>query len=215
MKKLLILGFLTVFAAGNAQAGLINIVTGADMSGLLVTVTFGNGDTQSDVWEATGTESGGVGNGVWSLTQEGDTIGPVYPSSFSGTWTLTTIRSIESILIEGLNAGLVFDTAFGDASGTGPGHAFTYDTALSSVTATYSDNYEDELYYSMLLTGTNPNYLGRGSSMLLGSGSFDFMIDVDLITPEEATAEVAAPATITILALSVLGLIANSRRKTR
>ncbi|MEP2653784.1 MAG: hypothetical protein ABJH06_17535 [Paraglaciecola sp.] len=215
MKKLLILGFLTIFSTSKAQAGLISMVTGADMAGLLVTVTFGNGDTQSDVWESTGPESGGVGNRVWSLTQEGDTIGPIASSTFSGAWTLTTIRSIESILIEGINIGLVFDTVFGDGSGTSSGHAFTYDTALATVTTTYTEHYQDELFYSMLLTGSNPNYLGRGSSMLLGSGSFDFMIDVDIIEPELATTEVTAPTTISILALTILGLIATSRRKTK
>ena len=54
------------------------VTTGADMTGMTVTVAFNGGADNSFAWATTGAASGGVTTPLWSLTLNGD--------SFSAPW---------------------------------------------------------------------------------------------------------------------------------
>jgi hypothetical protein len=196
-----------------SQANLIQNITGADMDGIKVTVTYGNGATSSQIWAATGPQSGmaswfnssnNTNNGKgWSLTQNGDTIGENDPSVLPGYWTLTSVeRNIKSLLIEGLYGNIVFDNLFGNANvnGSGAGREFTYTD--NSVTAAFSDQYDNQadLYGSMLLTGT----IGSNDYLLRSNTSMQFLIDTD---------EVPEPSTIFILMSGLLGLMVTRKKR--
>jgi hypothetical protein len=200
-----------------SQANLIQNITGADMAGIVVTVTNRNGGITSAIWDTTGSESGEAsffnkkGNG-WSLDQVGDTIGENDPSVSPGYWTLTSTGvNIRSLLIEGLYGNILFDNLFGDdnVNGSGAGREFTYDTTSSTVTAAFLGQYQGQpdLYRSMLLTGQNPRGNGSGTEMLLGAnGSLQFLIDTDII-------EVPEPGTVFLLMSGLLGLMISRKKR--
>lgn len=208
MKKLLALSFFSMFVASQAHAGFISTVAGDDMTGIAVTVTLEDDSTETLFWGATGPETGGVFGGLgidgWSLVEEGDTIGGTDGQSLFGVWTLAnyTGQAIKSLFIDLSATSVVFDTLFGDASANGSlaGREFTYDDRLTLVNASFSDNYMDELFKGLTITGVQGDLLADGES-------FEFMIDTDIVTA------VPAPATLSIFALSLLGLAVRSRRK--
>ena len=208
MKKLLALSFFSMFVASQAHAGFISTVNGDDMTGISVTVTLEDDSFETLVWGATGVDKGGVfgtlGIDGWSLIESGDTIGGDNGQSLFGVWSLAnyTGKAIKSLFIDMSATNVVFDTLFDDASGNGSlaGREFTYDDRFATVDASFSMNYMDELFKGLTITGPQGSFLASGSS-------FDFMIDTDIVT------SVPAPATLSIFALSLLGLAARSRRK--
>jgi hypothetical protein len=194
MKKFLLLGFLSMFAASQANAGFISAVSGADMAGIQVTATFTDTSTEILDWAALTADSGGVTGTGWSLTQEGDTFGEFdnINQLLVGTWTLTNNSlNLESLFID-LLSGFVFDIDFGDASanGSGPGRELVSDIPMSF---SFGGFVQDELYSTLMLTN-------------FADGQTLFMTDTDAVV-------VSAPATVSILMLSLLGLVMNSRRK--
>lgn len=191
MKKLLLLGFLSMFGASQAHAGFISIVDGADMAGIEVTATFSDASTETLTWAALTADSGGVSGTAWSLEQVGETFGELGPLGVLGAWTLTNDNSaLVSLFINLLPASFVFDTEFGDASanGSGNGREFVSGTPIGY---TFDGLMQDELYTGLTLSN-------------ITAGETQFLIDTDLVS---------APATISILMLSLLGLVMNSRRK--
>ena len=206
MKKLLALSFFSMFVASQAHAGFISTVEGDDMAGISVKVTLEDDSTETIVWTATGVDSGGafgsLGIDGWNLTEVGDTIGGLIPPLF-GVWTLNnyTGQAIKELFVDLSGTDFVFDTLFGNDNDNGSlaGREFTYDDRFASVMPTFSMQYMDELYKGLTITGSQGNLLADGAS-------FEFMIDTDMVT-------VPAPATLSIFALSLLGLAVRSRRK--
>lgn len=124
----------TISTSGSSGAGtlipglIMSGSTGADMAGMLVSITHGGpGGTDSCVWAATGPLSGGCSTALFSIAQSGDTF--TAPS-----WTLSSTPTgffITSIRFDGLPGNTVFDRASGgfgtpgsdlgaDATGTTP-----------------------------------------------------------------------------------------------
>jgi hypothetical protein len=193
-----------------ANATLVQSITGADMAGMLVTVTFGNGVTQSRLWSATGPEAGGAFAPGWSLTQSGDTLGNLDDAPL-GVWTFQSRRHISSLTIEALAADILFDTEFGDdiLNGSGTGSEFTYDDSLTSVNAAFVNNYQDELFGSMTLTGDSG---WRGNLLLTSGSSFQFVIDTDLIDDEISSAVVPEPATLLFFMSGLIGVVVSRKK---
>ncbi|MCF2949898.1 PEP-CTERM sorting domain-containing protein [Paraglaciecola aquimarina] len=195
MKKLLAIGLLSLFIGGQAQAGFIKSVTGADMAGIEVTVTYDDATTDSAIWGATFPEEGAANGADWGLYEQGDTIGGDNGQFLYGVWTFTrstnAIKNIASLFIDTSTTNIVFDTEFFDvsANGSGAGREFTYDDkAHDPVTALFSGLYMDELYTGLTISGPG-----------LVDG-FQFMIDTD---------EVPAPTTLSIMLLALGGLVAR------
>lgn len=217
MKKFLLLGFLSMFGASQANAGFIQTVTGADMAGMQVTVNYLGGFSETLTWEVTSvgngltdnasleTAIGGVTGTGFSLSQQGDSQGNVdnngttdlSDDTFFGLWTFknTSQDMITSLFINTQTTNVLFDTMFDDINGNGSGVGRGFTTNISGPVAVSSDLYMDELY-----RGLTVNFnLESGDTLI-------FMADTDLVT-------VSAPATASILMFSLLGLVMNARRK--
>lgn len=191
MKKFLLLGFLSMFGMSQANAGFISVVTGADMAGIEVTATYSDASTQTLTWEALTADSGGVTGTGWSLDQVGETFGELGMSGVIGAWTVTNDNAeLVSLFVNLLPGKFVFDTAFGDASRNGSGNGREF-VSSAPIGYNFSGLMQDELYTGLTLND-------------ISAGQTQFLIDTDLVS---------APATISIMALSLFGLIMNARRK--
>ena len=214
MKKSALFGAAAaLLLSGQASASYISAVTGADMVGMEVTVTYTDTTTETLVWDMISMDpnqpynegySGGVSGATWSLTQQGDSISETPPGANLplGAWTFTYDGNgvgIESVYIDAYAGDVVFDTVEGDASanGSGPGRMFLTDGY--SLTSLFSMNIEDELFGALTLSGVN------GGALIDTAGSFQFLIDTDKVA-------VPTPATLGIFT-AALGLMGFSRRK--
>tara|TARA_Y100001968_G_scaffold181945_1_gene166613 strand:+ start:632 stop:1327 length:696 start_codon:yes stop_codon:yes gene_type:complete len=209
MKNFILLGLLTLFTCSHANAGFIGQVTGADMVGMEVTVTFEDNSTETLEWEMFTADasvpylegfSGGVEGDGWYLLQAGDTIGE-YVNGPLGLWTLgnESNQGIISIFINAIAGNVVFDILFGDdsANGSEEGRPFV---AMDPINASFGSNYIDELYGTMLLSNRGDVILGGGSRTL-------FLVDTDIIDMP-----VPAPTAAGILMLALGGMFAARRR---
>lgn len=216
MKKLFAFGFTLMLMTNQVHAGFISIITGADMVGMEVTVTYESGLFETKTWEMESlgnglidtlnleTAIGGVTGDGFILKQQGDslgnldnngTVGNSSDDTFFGLWTLTNTSSetITELFVNAIAGNVVFDTLFntGAANGSGLGRAF--DSPISGPTAVYSDLYLDELYGAMTVTLS-----------LESDASITFFADTDLVA-------VSTPASLSIMLLALCGL--TLRRK--
>ncbi len=105
-----------VYATDGTTAGIPGLTgfatTGADMTGLNVTATFGNGFSQSLAWGTTGPSAGGVFGTGWSLTLNGD--------SFNTGWLFdfTTIQAQLTRLVLDGSTGLTILDRTNPSTGT-------------------------------------------------------------------------------------------------
>jgi hypothetical protein len=155
-------GLLALCLACVANAGTVNILpnqngttviassitsfstTGADMLGMLVTVTFADSTTQTVTWAACGATcgqaTGAAGTGTWTLGVTGDTglvSSLTNPDGSALThWTLTntsTNLAITSIVLNGVPGNTLFDRDLNSGGQTGtPGGSFGIDYTFSS-----------------------------------------------------------------------------------
>jgi hypothetical protein len=156
--------------------------SGAQMNGMLVTVTFSDATTQTLTWAATNTTAGGVSNTTgahqWSLTENGDTF--TSGDNFVLTNNATT-AAITSIVLQGvgpmssncptgspasLMCGTIFDRVSpggdndgneqtpGSHRGTDVTIAAQSGTANYTIAANYSNEYGDLSTNACNTTGT-------------------------------------------------------------
>jgi hypothetical protein len=191
MKKLLGLGFAAAMFASQAQAAFIWNVTGSDMAGIEVTATFADTSTETLNWADLGGDKGGVTGSGWSLSVDGDTIVPNDPlAPMAGVWVLEVGQVQLSSLWINLGTAFVFDTEFGDllADGSGPGRAFV---SSSPIGFTFMNPAGSAELFSAL-------------SLFDITGSTMFAVDTDAVP---------TPATLSLMGLALLGLVAGTRRK--
>ncbi|GGF67571.1 hypothetical protein [Alteromonas lipolytica] len=211
MKKFVLALVVALFACGQANASFISTVTGADMAGMEVTVTFEDNSSETLVWQTFTQDpsvdylegfSGGVQSNNWSLVQAGDSIGNFvgYPL---GLWTLTnqSDQGILSVFINAIAGNVVFDILFGDdsANGSSDGRPFL---AMDPMNASFGSNYQDETFGTMLLSN-------RGDVILAGGSRTLFLVDTDKIA-----SDVSTPGNMGILLLA-LGSLFAARRRTK
>ncbi|MBP0016685.1 MAG: PEP-CTERM sorting domain-containing protein [Cyanobacteria bacterium SBLK] len=84
--------------------GFISDITGADMVGIEVTVSFENGSSEMGIWAATGVDSGAASGTGWDLSIAGNTNFGAWIFSYTGT------KTISSLLIDTLPGNTIFDT---------------------------------------------------------------------------------------------------------
>ncbi|MEG3766082.1 PEP-CTERM sorting domain-containing protein [Alteromonas sp. 14N.309.X.WAT.G.H12] len=211
MKKSALFGAAALLLSSQASAAYISTVTGSDMVGMDVTVTFSDMSTETVTWSSILMDDsvdylegyiGGVYGTSWSLVQQGDTISetPAGVTDTLGAWTFTydgTASAIVSVYIDAWAGDVVFDTEEGDASANGSDAGREFVASESYVVGTFDTNIEDELYGGLLLTGVN-------GTLLDTAGSFEFVADTDIAVP--------VPATLGIFA-ATLGFMGFNRRK--
>jgi hypothetical protein len=222
MKKLLAFGFISLLMASHVHAGFISIITGADMAGMNVSVTYENNTTESLLWEVINvgnglpgttdleTAKGGVTGSGFTLYQQGNSLGnsddngtaDINDDIFYGLWTLTNTSSltITNLLIDALAGNIVFDIIFDIDVSNGSDLGRPFMSPIAGLTAEYTNPFlGDELFGTMsvdlnLLTGEEIIYFA----------------DTDAVT---ADVIVNAPSTIYIFMLSLFGFAMNARRK--
>ncbi|WP_158967172.1 hypothetical protein [Paraglaciecola sp. L3A3] len=225
MKKLIALGFLTMFTASQAQASFMTTITGIDMAGIEVTANFDGGTSQSFTW---GVVDAGIGNdgtpvgleaeigggevaNWFSLTQAGLTQGGTgdngTPSDFSddtyyGIWTLSNLSNmlLTSVVIDVMNTNVVFDTVFDDnGDGSDRGQPFITLPSSPSATGVYGKEIQDELFGMLTINANLDN----------GAPDIQFFADTDL----KIAQDVSAPAALSLMLLGLGGLVASRRKK--
>ena len=222
MKKLLAFGFISLLMASHVHAGFISIITGADMAGMNVTITYENNTTESLVWEVISvgngltdtigleTAKGGVSGIGFTLFQQGNSLGnsddngtgDLTDDIYYGLWTLTNTSSltITNLFIDALAGNIVFDAIFDIDASNGSDKGRPFMSLTGGFAAQYSNNFfEDELFGAM---SVNLDLLG-GQELL-------YFADTDAVT---SSVPVNAPSTISIFMLSLFGFAMNARRK--
>jgi hypothetical protein len=215
-----------LFWGGPSQAtAILDVITGADMAGMKVTVQFLGGGTESVFWNTTlqdgtipygeGFRGGAFGTG-WSLVQQGFTQGgyvddqPNYVGPV-GVWTLTSVAGvIESLQIDALAGNIVFDR-FVDRMET-PGSSYGRDFCTAEIWAVEPQSgppsycgssvtlsgAENSAIYSALYS--SPDLFGTltltWTNGFTPGSTLQFMADTDKI-PE--------PATLALLTIGLLG----------
>lgn len=165
---------------------------GDDMAGMLVTVDFLGGGSQSAIWGNTGTDAGGAFGTDWSLTQSGDT--------FFDAWTFTsTGESIASLTINAIPGNTAFDTIYAiEEPPSTPGSALGIPFTVLSGLAPDSFAYSDEIDISAGdLFGTLS--LSYGSGFM---GEMTYRADTDNGTPDDP---MAVPEPSSVLGSLLIG----------
>lgn len=203
MKKYLLAGLFTLFAS-QSNATFIEGVTGADMAGMTVTAEFSDGSSDTLVWNAMGVEVGGALSPEWGVMLSGDSFGEYDPgtNTYYGLWVISNNSNFDivELSLNGFNAGVVFDTEYGDTSANGSGAGREMVGSNPLLVATYAQNYMDELFSVMTLNSLDGTVVAAG---FRGA----FMTDTDIIDPDMP---VPAPAG---LALVGLGLLLSARKR--
>ena len=218
MIRKIILGLGMLAMSSIANASLIiseTLITGADMAGMEVTVTFGDDSTESMIWQVIADNNGvsiqdaegrvgGATATTWSLQQQGYTLGGVDNGIFYGLWTFVNNNAlgVKSLSINGLMAGaasIVFDS-LDDAPyfpGSGGGQAFV--TMFPGATGVYGNQVDanfPDLFYSLTINFANTVQVGE---------TVTFFADTDALAVSEPG----------VLALMLMGLGLAARRKVR
>lgn len=212
----------TAIAVGTAAAPsqattLTGFATYGDtMAGINVTANFLGGGSESVTWSATSdptnvydANSGGAFGTNWSLTQAGNTFG--------SPWKLSNVgRSIASLAINAIPGNTVFNTDLYDDNGNsiytpGSGGGWTFQ-ALSGVNAPSSFTYSVPIDISIGdLFGTLSLKWNSGFN-----GQMQFIADTDSGSAIDPVAPQSVPEpnyTLSLLGLSVLGVISRRQRK--
>lgn len=178
--------------------------TGADMDGMGLGITYGDGTMTSAIWGNTGISSGNAQWGGGLLELIGD--------SFVSPWNLIAQTGITSILLDAGLGNSLFDTTFGGAEGT-VGSALGADFSVVSsstdydITATYID-----------AIGVNGNtavgdiyrYLLIDFGQRAFTGTLQFIQDTDNLAD---ISPVPVPAAAWLFGSALLGFFGFSRRK--
>ena len=197
MLKKWMLGMTLLSTSLFAQATLINSnVTSADMAGIEITATFGDGSQDTQVWSAFSSTLGGVSTSSWSLMLDGNTFGDFDSSTgtFYGLWVLENLSVDDGIVGLTVNAGIAdfyFDILPGTATSTpGSEAGRPFDSSAGSDIASFSDVYSSpDLFGIMELAGFNLDV----------SEQLQFLTDTD-------RAEIPEPSTMFTFALGLIAL---------
>jgi hypothetical protein len=211
MKKFLPAILLSVCVSPAFSAPIIDVITGADMSGMDITANFEDGHSETLEWSVISTDAavlygegykGGVSSSSFSLTQQGYTYGNFVAGQPLGLWTLTNTYDSDllSLVIDAMAGSIVFDTIeIAEVTpGSDLGRSFSHsDTDGVVVQEVYGDSYNaPDLWGSMTL------YFADFEE----HDTLDFLADTDKI-------DVPEPSTTALMLLGLAGLFVNRKRQ--
>jgi len=207
MLKKLLLGTVLLSTSLFSQAGVISLIDGADMAGMEVTAYFANGTNDTQIWAATGSDSGAAASSEWSLSLSGETFGNVpSPGVFIGVWEFNNISNLSGVVGIEINAAagdIYFDNiaSVEHTVGSGFGREIVFDPDNAvNVTSAFSD-----VYSGPDLHGTLDINWNAGTSLELGE-TLQFFIDTDKVSVSE-------PATALVFLTGLLALVNIRRNK--
>ena len=183
--------------------------TGANMSGMEVTLNFMDGGSETATWQTTGATSGAAVGTGWSLSLDGDSFVSSWAADFGDLIVL-------SMTLDGRPGLTLFDVTFTDSGtpGSEAGRDFASDLAGdASIAATYSRQ--------VALSGDAPvgdlwSILTVDFADLLTEqpfGEFTFVQDTD--NDSRRVTDVSAPAGLALFGTALLGLAGLGRRRQR
>lgn len=188
-----VLGFATIQVAAPAQATTLTTftTTGADMAGMEVKVNFLGGGSETQIWSATGLESGGVTGSNWSLFQSGD--------SFDQPWILNAAQSISSLIINAIPGNAVFDIIPFDVltPDSADGKPFSVQSGTAPTSFNYSvpiDISQGDLFGALTLNWST-GFLGQVT----------YLADTDTGTTDDPVTPMSVPEGNSILGLLTVG----------
>jgi hypothetical protein len=214
----------TLFSNASLITDYDTLITGADMTGLKVTLNTSGGSEVLDWAMLTNTLasvpstitdpnkiniiaseglSGGVLGSNWSLVQQGFTGGDYDIPNIYGLWTFTYKGSdtLESLVLDTFGTDLVFDTQLVSSfapNNSGVGREFSaFNPTLSGFATDFTATYLDQISNDELYGKVEINFVQQVPS-------FSFLIDVD------KTVDVPEPS---MLLLFISGLALVVRRK--
>ncbi len=144
MKKIIFLLFFSLLLISSPiQAtpvyyGLISTVSGSDMAGMEISVTFEGNSSDTQTWESLTGDEGGASGTDWELTYTGSNTWP----STSTSWTLESTEKITSLVIDAATGGIFFDIFSGFINNPDyiPSDDANYDPSIPYI---ISSNYPD------------------------------------------------------------------------
>lgn len=196
-----------------STTGLAGFATfGNDMVGMRVTGFFADQTNQALTWAATGSGVGGV-SGLFSVGVNGDT--------FTADWTVTTTKSLTSLLFEGQPGDTVFDRtqpSFGtDGSAQGADFAYRGDGLEGAIRVLYSRPLSlnaapalGDLWVNMFVDLAGLTGGGLGADQTLR-----FRQDADNVALAGDINPIPVPAALPLLGSALLGLGLLRRRQNK
>ncbi|MBU2882653.1 hypothetical protein KO525_08075 [Psychrosphaera sp. B3R10] len=189
----------TLFSNASVITDYETAITGADMTGLKVTLNTSGGTetldwamltntlnpvtgggltpTQENIVASEGL-SGGVSGSDWSLVQQGFTGGDFDLPNIYGLWTFVYSGSdiLESLVLDAFGTDLVFDTQLTSAfapNNSGVGREFVaFEAALNGISTDVSATYLDQVASDELYRKVSIDFNQQAPE-------FSFLIDVD------------------------------------
>ncbi|MDO6718162.1 hypothetical protein Q4575_02050 [Psychrosphaera sp. 1_MG-2023] len=189
----------TLFSNASVITDYDTLITGADMTGLKVTLNTSGGTETLDWAMLTNTLnpvtgggltpaqenivaseglSGGVSGSDWSLVQQGFTGGDFDLPNIYGLWTFVYSGSdiLESLVLDAFGTDLVFDTQLTSAfapNNSGVGREFVaFEAALNGISTDVSATYLDQVASDELYRKVSIDFNQQAPE-------FSFLIDVD------------------------------------
>ncbi len=178
--------------------------TGANMDGMNLEITYGDGTSTSALWGNTGISSGVA---TWTggfLELIGD--------SFYSSWNLVAQTGISSILLDAAIGNSLFDTTFDNSLGT-VGSAAGRDFSVTSASADYNitATYIDAIGVAgNAAVGDIYRYLFIDFGQTAYTGTLGFLQDTDNLRD---ISPVPVPAAAWLFGSALLGFFGFSRRK--
>jgi len=201
MLKKWMLGMLLLSTSLTSNATIISAVTADMLAGMEVTVYFGDGSSDTQIWAATGVDSGAAGSSDWNLSLTGDTFGQ---STTVGVWYLDNLGNFDGIVGLDINASYannyfdIVDSIIGtpDSSFGRPFYSNLGTDISHSFTGLYS---APDLYSTLEIEWEDENYLDVSEQLIFGT-------DTDMVRAGIDNKPVPEPGTLLLFATSVLAL---------